>query len=77
MSDVRRTEAAMQLEDATYITAEAMDAILKCFKSGSKITVLVRTPGFPDRDFCMTDDSLPEVAQMIERRRQALKGGGE
>ncbi|MDT6941912.1 hypothetical protein RI570_17555 [Brucella pseudogrignonensis] len=65
----------MKLEDATHITAGAMDQILACFKSGSKITVLVRTPGLPDRDFCMTDDNLSEVAEMIERRRQTLKGG--
>lgn len=66
----------MQLEDVKHVTADAMDAILKCFKSGSKITVFVRTPGFPDRDFCMTDDSLPDVAEMIERRRKELCGGG-
>lgn len=60
----------MQLEDAKHITADAMDTILSCFKSGSKITVLVRTPGFPERDFCMTDDSLSEVTAMIERRQR-------
>lgn len=61
----------MQLEDAKNITAGAMDTILGCFKSGSKITVLVRTPGFPERDFCMTDDSFPEVIAMIARRQRA------
>jgi hypothetical protein len=53
----------------TYATVGAhMDDILGLFKSGCKITVLVRTPGFPGRDFMMSDDDPKEVVAMIQRR---------
>lgn len=45
-----------------------MDKILKLFKPGKKITVLVRSPGFPEQDFCLTDDEDAEVAAMVARR---------
>jgi len=45
-----------------------MDAILKNFKLDAKITVLVRFPGKPTADFCMTGDDLPAVADMVHRR---------
>lgn len=54
---------------ATYETvSEHMDAILGCFKPGCKITVLVRTPGYPDRDFMLTSDDPKEAIALIERR---------
>ncbi|MBD8665262.1 hypothetical protein IFT59_18640 [Rhizobium sp. CFBP 8752] len=46
-----------------------MDKILTNFKSGSKITVLVRAPGKPNADFCLTDDDLDEVIAMVRRRK--------
>lgn len=45
-----------------------LDGILKAFKPGVKITVLVRTPGFPERDFVMTDDNPSEAIDMLRRR---------
>jgi predicted regulator of Ras-like GTPase activity (Roadblock/LC7/MglB family) len=48
---------------------EHMDAILANFKPGVKITVLVRAPGLPDRDFCMTNDDMDEVIAMATRRK--------
>jgi hypothetical protein len=48
-----------------------MDAILANFKPGAKITVLVRTPGKPTANFCMTSDELDEVAAMVQRRKDA------
>ncbi|HHW32669.1 MAG TPA: hypothetical protein GXX24_00790 [Paracoccus solventivorans] len=59
----------MDLRDAVEVAADAMDRVLECFRPGCKITLLVRTPGHPSRDFCLTDDDLSEVAAMIERRR--------
>ena len=56
------------LEETQHFVAGRMDEIMRMFKSGSKITVLVRTPGYPDRDFVMSNDALPEVAKMIARR---------
>lgn len=48
--------------------AEAMDRILSHFKDGAKITVVVRSPGYPDRDFMMTNDDTAELVKLIERR---------
>ncbi len=45
-----------------------MESITKLFKRGVKIAVLVRSPGFPDRDFMMTDDAIPELRAMLARR---------
>jgi hypothetical protein len=60
-----------KLQRAGEHVAHHMDKILEAFKAPVKITVLVRSPGFPEQDFCMTDDDLAEVAEMVERRREA------
>jgi hypothetical protein len=46
-----------------------MDQISRLFKPGSKISVFVRSPGYPDRDFIMTNDNLDELTTMIARRK--------
>lgn len=61
----------MTLADVQDLTAACMDKIIKCFKPGAKITVLVRAPGFPDRDFVMTDDDPAEAIEMLKRRQVA------
>lgn len=48
-----------------------MDAILGEFEPRGLITVAVRHPGLPERDFLMTNDDLAEVAKLIERRQSA------
>lgn len=48
-----------------------MTDILELFKAGSKITVIVRNPAEPTQDFCLTNDTLPDVGELI-RRRMAL-----
>lgn len=48
---------------------DSMDEILANFKPGARITVLVRTPGKPSADFCMTDDDLDQVIMMVHRRK--------
>lgn len=58
----------MTLTDVQDLTSDCMDKIKVCFKPGVKITVLVRTPGAPDRDFCMTDDTPDEIIAMMTRR---------
>lgn len=62
MADLQRT---------SEIVADCMDEIIGCFKPGVKITVLVRTPAHPDRDFCMTNDTMDDVVAMAERRKAA------
>lgn len=60
------------LADVQARVGEAMDGILANFKSGAKITVLVRHPGSPDQDFMMTSDAFDEMEAMLKRRRAAL-----
>lgn len=60
----------MTLADVQDLTADCMDKIKACFKPGVKITVLVRAPGFPDCDFCMTDDEPDEIIAMMTRRKE-------
>lgn len=56
------------LQQATSRVQDSMDEILRNFKSGAKITVLVRAPDKATADFCMSDDNLWEVAAMLQRR---------
>lgn len=64
---------------ALRLTQEAvsdhMDAILRLFKPGAKIAVIVRSPGHPDRDFLMTNDEGKEIAALIRRRFGATVEG--
>lgn len=64
MSDLVRTQE---------IVAEHMDDILKMFKPGAKITVLVRAPNDPEglKDFMMSDDEPQELLNMVARRKAA------
>jgi hypothetical protein len=60
----------MTLEETQTSVGTLMDEILSHFKTGRKITVLVRNPERESEDFCMTNDDLKGVAEMIERRRK-------
>lgn len=58
--------------------AADMEAIQRQFKPGAKIAVLVRSPGFPDRDFMMTDDNIDELMAMLQRcKERAANETGE
>ena len=59
------------LERAQDIVAGYLDEIRTVFKPGIKITVLVRTPNEPGRDFIMTDDTEADLTAMIARRMKA------
>jgi hypothetical protein len=61
------------LQHASQRIAGLMDEIVACFKPGVKITVLVRTPDHPNRDFCMTDDNMDEAIAMLHRRKAETK----
>lgn len=64
------------LVETQQIVAGHMDDILKCFKAGAKITVLVRFPDKPNSDFMMTDDDPAEAIAMIQRRQAAGEDAG-
>lgn len=55
------------LARATEHVAACMDDILKAFKPGAKITVLVRREGEPTQDFMLTSDNFPEIRAMLDR----------
>lgn len=56
-----------------------MDAILRLFKPGAKITVVVRNPGYGDADVVIGSDDLDEAIRAIERmkKRQPTFRAGE
>ena len=51
--------------------ADHMDEIHGYFKPGIRVTVIVRTPDFPDRDFLMTADDIPALIDLLQRRATA------
>ena len=62
---------ADKLRNTYEIVSEHMNSIIDLFRPGVKITVLVRTPDHPDRDFMLTSDDPVEALAMIERRISA------
>jgi hypothetical protein len=47
-----------------------MDAIVRLFKPGAKITVVVRNPGYGDADVVIGSDDLDQAVQAIERMKK-------
>lgn len=47
-----------------------MNDILRYFRTGAKITVLVRRPDVPDhsQDFVLTNDALEDAVTALQRR---------
>ena len=56
------------VQDAGERVGDLMDEILRMFKPGAKITVLVRREGKPDQDFVQSNDDLAEAIEMLKRR---------
>lgn len=56
------------LEEVQQTIGRYMELIVGCFKPGARITVIVRMPGFPDQDFCMTSDDPQQAIALLERR---------
>lgn len=68
------------MDDLKYVqmsVASHMESIVKHFKRGAKIAVIVRSPGFVDRDFMMTDDTIPELRALLDRRAMQQQPCGE
>lgn len=62
--------SAMVQEVSEHV-ADHMDAILKFFKPGAKITVLVRRPEAPDgrQDFVLSNDTIDAAIAALEQRK--------
>ncbi len=71
--EMLQREAAERLAAVQEDVAGYMDDITAMFKGGVKITVIVRTPDFPDADFMMTSDEIPELRKLLDRRERAGK----
>lgn len=74
-TDARRQHnslpAGWKTPSGAAIVSDHMCEILRLFKPGAKIAIVVRSPGFPERDFIMTNDTLPELIGCLERRARA------
>lgn len=66
-----------KLENTRKIVSSHLNQIASCFVEGSKLTVLVRQPNEPDQDFMLTNDTLTEVINAVERRAKAESSGSD
>lgn len=49
--------------------SDHMDAILRCFKPGATITVVVRNPAYGDADVVIGNDGLDKAIEAIEKMK--------
>lgn len=61
------------LEHAQEHVADCLDRIKIAFKPDAKVTVIVRSPGNPNRDFVMTDDEWSEIKAAVDRGEKREK----
>ena len=58
------------LQDVQIVVSESMDDILRCFKPGRKIAVVVWHPDHPTQDFVMTNGPLPDAIAALQRQHE-------
>lgn len=58
-----------KVQYARAIASRHLDSILRLFKPGAKITLIVRRDGEPEQDFLLTDDDLDEVSTALDRAK--------
>lgn len=57
-----------KLDNAARIVAGYMDRIsAEVFKPGMRLTFIARDPENPEADFFLSEDDLPEVAELLVR----------
>lgn len=49
--------------------SDHMDAILRCFKAGATITVVVRNPAYGDADVVIGNDDLDATIEAIQKMK--------
>lgn len=67
-SQLARTEPTPKVRLAAESMADHLNGIAKLFKSGVKITLLVRNPAHPERNAFLTDET--DMDAVIEAIRQ-------
>lgn len=50
--------------------SDHMDALLRCFKPGAVITVVVRNPGYGDADVVIGNDDLDKAIEAIAEMKK-------
>lgn len=75
MPDENKGASADQLQRVGEICNRNLNEIAQYFKSEVKLTLVVRTPGEPSRDFILTVDDLDEVAAACKRRKSQMPAG--
>lgn len=53
-----------------------LEQIAELFKKDAKITLVVRMPGFPERDVLLTDDTIEGIAEVLERSKSRAPTNG-
>jgi len=56
--------------------SEHLEQIQSLFKDGAKVTLIVRTPGFPERDVLLSDDTLEGAGEVLERTKTRKPSNG-
>lgn len=59
------------VEHVGHEIADRLADIEGYFKPGVKLTLLVRRPGLPEQDVCVTNDNFDDMLAMIQRRKDA------
>lgn len=67
------------LRNAHHAAEAALVDLEGLFKPGSRLTLIMRTPGNPEAEIVWTKDNLVEVIKVLERTRlrQAVVDSGE
>lgn len=61
----------MSLQEVIEQCSDHMTRISRMFKPGAEVTLIVRSPDHPDRDFMLTNDEPDELRALLERRLPA------
>ena len=61
---------SVEIQRLGELIQEHADDILALFKPGAAITVVVRHPGYPERDFVMTSDTFDGAIEALERSKK-------
>lgn len=56
--------------------AEHLEQVSELFKHGAKVTLIVRTPGFPEQDFMLGDDTIEGAMELLERSKTRQPDNG-
>lgn len=68
------TTISPKLINAYVAAADCLESMSQHWTVPVKLTLIVRQPGFPERDFLVSDDEMDEIIALVQRRRDADNG---